>query len=1025
MLRMFPTPMAGPIWSTPAAPAVPAPSPAVAAPAPAVAQPAGPPTAMSALYGHFADDVAAFEAPRGEAKPKTPEELEALAVQIFEAADGAGTNEKQIFAALSGLDPLEALRLRAVYADHYDGRSLDLELADELDEDDQALAFALMSGNTAAAAAQKLVHAAGENDKAVIFETLRGITDPKERAAVLAEFSARSGGDSLEVMLDDELGGDDLEKGNALLHGNFAYADAVDLDEAIDDEDDEDALVPILERCQTDEQRAAVARAYAFRTGNVLDEELESELDDEDLDLARAVMSGDEIAASAARIRQGETGSGTDEDRIFAELDGDPARTAQVIEYFSNRYGDFTAMVEDELTDVDIQRASFLVQDGELPPEFAIYYAMHGPGTREEMLKQAMKGKSKAEMKGIEARFDRDYAEDGDTLRTELDDELDGRDAHYIGRMVNGEAEGVDEKIDQRLDDWEFERGVGAGGGGAITDLFSDSGEMLDHQKERLLELRERFSAAKTDEERAAIEAEVDKVAGYADADVESFHKAQDVVAEIGALIAGLLATAVTAGSCGPLFAAIAKGLAVAKGVVAAVGTAVAAGSAGMATKELLLGESYAADDQAADFGKMALSAVTGGVAATDKIARFAELGFVQSLAVKTGKGLVENTVETFGNEGMWNGTYDVGDFLGDQWAFIKDTARGSVIEKVTGGVRKLGIDDEELGIVGAAGTGAIDGTSSFLTAKALDGEGITTHELWGAAAEGSVGAYADRALGDAAELEEGETTTLGEAVETAAPEELAQAAASAETETETVAPARGTHAIDVSDPDKTIPGIQYPPELAAAIGNLEGADLDRVVDMRAALHQTEEGKRALAILQTEGVVVTYKRGKGSFQRGNHINIDPNTSADEMAGLLVHEAHHAQTFARDVESATDRDTFVRRALRNEAEAEAGLFEHHLESGADLRRRDPLARVYADERDAAAERFTAWGLDLDPSQMTSLARECGTQEIAPLFAAEIPSTSYVMDAQTQREVLDPTKPQSYLEHYQWMWDQRRP
>ena len=113
MFRFLPAPSGGSLWS-PAAPSPPVPS---LAPEPhaAPAQGGAPPGAMGELFGHLAE---------------TRKDLEALAVRIFEAADGAGSDEKAIFSALDGLAPAEALRLRAIYADHYAGRSLDLELVD-------------------------------------------------------------------------------------------------------------------------------------------------------------------------------------------------------------------------------------------------------------------------------------------------------------------------------------------------------------------------------------------------------------------------------------------------------------------------------------------------------------------------------------------------------------------------------------------------------------------------------------------------------------------------------------------------------------------------------------------------------------------------------------------------------------------------------------------------------------------------------------------------------------------------------
>ena len=56
-------------------------------------------------------------------------------------------------------------------------------------------------------------------DEEAIQRTLEGIPDPKQRAAVAAEFERRTG-QSLDAMLDDEMGGSDLAISRRLAAGD-------------------------------------------------------------------------------------------------------------------------------------------------------------------------------------------------------------------------------------------------------------------------------------------------------------------------------------------------------------------------------------------------------------------------------------------------------------------------------------------------------------------------------------------------------------------------------------------------------------------------------------------------------------------------------------------------------------------------------------------------------------------------------------------------------------------------------------
>ncbi len=1002
-------------WFAPA-PAATEPPPAPAGPAAITGSGHGTPDAMAALFGHLAPSPAVPGSPGlptaapVEEKPDH-EQMSRLATQIFDAADGGGTNEKEIFAALAGLAPAEAAAIRAIYQDHY-GRDLDAELVDELDEDDQVLANALLSGDPVQGAAATLVHAADADDPQAILATLRAIDDPEQRAAVMAEFERRSEGESLWTMVGDELEDEELEKGFALLVGNTAAADAVDLDLAIDENDDEDAIVPILERCQSAEERRRVADAYFARTGDRLDDELVSELDDEDLDLARAVMAGDDVAAAAARLQIAAGGSGTDEAGIFGQLEGksDDERRA-LIDAYEASYGSFDAMLDDELGELDRERATQLAAGGTLDPVFAVHYAMAGGGTDEDLLRETLADRGAAEIQEIMRRHDATYGADEGSMSERMDDELSGRDAHYIGQLLDGKPATAEDKLRLAMSDWQFERGTGAGGAGHATDLFSDAGEMLDRQHERLLGLNERLAAAASAEERAALEAEIDKVCGYAGKDVESYHKAQDSVAEAAAMIAGALATLATMGYGGPLIASLAKALAVSKAVAAAGATALLAGGARMATKELLLGDSYGAEEAGADAVSTAIEAATGAAFAGGWTETFmsglGKLG--QKGALEVVETVTGNTLEFLTDEQTLSGVADAGDLLGgigaDLWSAPGQALLGKGVGKLGGKLVDL-LPEAALKKINptvlAALGGAATEVGTDLASAGLEGEGRSTLEVFTGAVGGGVGGASD-AL--AARLEDQVTA----APDTAAAE-AAVTQAAAPDRAAPVAPAAsvGHDDDDRHDDDE----IRLPPELAGGRTNdLDAADARKLAAMHTALKRSETGREALATLETTGTAMTYERGVGSFYDGDRINLNPDRGpADTLAGTFTHEAHHAGTFDRDVDLDAPRDAYIDAALRNEAEAQSRVFEHYRQEGRgggdDHFGFEEYQAAYAHASDGARALLP----DASDEEIGRLARDHATQALVTLIGAARPSTSTTPDA-----------PQSYREHYGRAWD----
>src|SRR5262249_45136499 len=157
-------------------------------------------------------------------------EIDKAAGEIFKACDGMGTDEEAIFSALKGKSRGEGPAIKEAYKERT-GENTDERLKDELDGKDYDLARAQMSADRAAAPAETPRHAADGmgTDEATIQSTLRGLK-PEQRARVEEEFKRRSGGQTLDEMLNDEMSGSDLKIALAEKDGDKAAADAVRLD---------------------------------------------------------------------------------------------------------------------------------------------------------------------------------------------------------------------------------------------------------------------------------------------------------------------------------------------------------------------------------------------------------------------------------------------------------------------------------------------------------------------------------------------------------------------------------------------------------------------------------------------------------------------------------------------------------------------------------------------------------------------------------------------------------------------------
>lgn len=297
------------------------------------------------------------------AAKKEEGELQSRSVQLYNAMDGAGTEEGALFSALRGLDSVSAAVLRYFYQDHYKHGDLEERLRSELSGEDLAEALAHLSGNKVEATLASLENSIdwyGDNEAGVEAQ-LRTLSD-EDLAALKQRLKDDPKAQALIDRVRASLGGADLDVVDALLDETVPKerrelkADAIRIFEAIHGMGtDEDVVYSKLEH-KSEEQRKILQQEYAAYSQLANAREIESlrhELGDEqtdlhlqensradhslataikddfsgaEADLAEGHLAGDNIAVKAAKLELTASGgwlfgAGTSEEKLFETLE--------------------------------------------------------------------------------------------------------------------------------------------------------------------------------------------------------------------------------------------------------------------------------------------------------------------------------------------------------------------------------------------------------------------------------------------------------------------------------------------------------------------------------------------------------------------------------------------------------------------------------------------------------------------------------------------------------------------------------
>ena len=549
----------------------------------------------------------------------------------------------------------------------------------------------------------------GTDEKAV-FRTLEG-KSAEQRQAIQDEYKRQTGRE-LKTDIKGDFSGAEKDRAEALLSGNKAKADAATLQEAMKGMGTDEASIMQTLQGKNAEERAAITKAYKEQYGVDLSTRLKKDLSGSELDQANALLEGNQAKAAAAQIRTAAAGWGTDESSINQALEGKSAEERKAItEAYRQQYGkDLNSELSSEMSGNDLQKSQALLERGKLSEAEQLKFALEGAGTDEEAVKAALRGKSKEDVARIRSEYE---SLTGRQLDTDVASDMSGRELFDTNQDLKGRPETVDEAVARANEVHQFERGEGNSVGRGLVDLFSDKGELLDRNTQRINDSKARFDQLVSEGRLDEAEAEKQRMrelTGFQTSDIETYREAKDSAADtagtIAATAAGVAVVVASAGTATPLVATAAM-------------AATAGAGARVVTSGMIQGEGYGWESAASDAARGAIDGGTSVIGAgTGKAATSAGKALAQEATEQTvGRrilsagaqgvkdGLVGGAVGAGASEAVADGTWDNG--LGDGLKRVAGaTALGAGTGAVMGGAVGGGMVAGKEAAVGATRVG-------------------------------------------------------------------------------------------------------------------------------------------------------------------------------------------------------------------------------------------------------------------------------------------------------------------------------
>lgn len=539
------------------------------------------------------------------------DEIAADAAAIRDAIEGPGTDEAEIYRALRNKSAEDRARLEAIYLERYHV-TLAADIDSDMDGEEQKRAEALRQGDVAradaiglqAAQSGKWYGGADTDEIQAIYAQNRKEVEDQARAQgwtgdelkrqVLArnqkideahkvEYRTDSGdpGPGLRASFEKNLTGPVRDLALGLQDQDWARADAARLELEkrsfiTDDKVVNKILESQYERAET-EVRLDVEHQLAYR---------------QDL----AAVRGEKWDAKAEREKAEAEIVDKAKERSTGYMTALQSTYDKTYKYdpLSEMHGrgGFDNLINDHLMGSDKDRAKHLAaHGGYLNAAEEIKFAVQGPGTDVDVLRQKLAGKTKAQIAAIEAEWKVLYP-NGPTLRDRIMEDVSGRDAVDLDEMLTA-PETPAEKLASVKRRQKFEHQTFS-----LGSTFSNAERSaLDEDVARLelmvaeLERADKPEGEGGDPKKAEFYRwRVDQEVRAVDSAIDEHRRAADSVTDklamAAAVIAGAVVTALTWGAAGPFVAGALGALAAAEATIL---TKMAVKGAAYSEEELLV----------------------------------------------------------------------------------------------------------------------------------------------------------------------------------------------------------------------------------------------------------------------------------------------------------------------------------------------------------------------------------------------------------------------------------------------------
>jgi hypothetical protein len=646
----------------------------------------------------------------------------AAAAAINDAIIGPGTNEKLVYSTLRDLSKEELEEVKKYYKRVYH-ESMDAALRGDFSDNELARAQALAAGDKDKADAYGLAEASrttiwgGPDHKEMvdIHDQIRkdvGKANPQMTSQELdAEIRRRTGevessyekypgaGKSLKSMYEQTLTGPTKDLAIALVDNDMDGADAARAEI--------EARKAEKERRKADHELIEIAKARHERMLDKVRRDKSKDLYDKLADdIAARKKAGNPMPKWEREKRErdiqvtlneraesaSKAGMSTLEARFDEKYKGVYQRIGPNGEVLETKEGGFKVMRE--MFALGPEAKDYLGK-GYLTLAEQIHYSVEGPGTNEERLTSATKGRTKEEIKKARAEYLRDYHEDMDKrIREEVDPGT--RDRFDIEENLKGVPETPQEMLEAARRRHTFETTTyGAGG---LFELAPEERKILDDDFKRV---EARFAALADPAHRPTGE-ELERLYDRFEASTQTFEASADlyrksvdalvdtVTQVVGAAVAIVVAVVIIVASGGTAAPA-----------VVALAASLCATAATITTKMVLLGKAYGVEDLGQDLAlgavDAAISVATAGVG--DKLLKAAKgaanPGVLARMAASSSKAaqvtakaaaeVIENAVQAAPNA-LAATLLDDNTYRGDVFKnIIVGTAKGTAMNLGTG----------------------------------------------------------------------------------------------------------------------------------------------------------------------------------------------------------------------------------------------------------------------------------------------------------------------------------------------------